>query len=146
MIKCYQHTQISYLAIIQSTIPLLFIACLMVVYGFNWGLFVVLLFFGVCLVLSATLTVVIEEDVLEVRFGIGVIRKKFLLKDIETCQIVKNPWYYGCGIYLSPSGWLYNVSGSYAVEIKMKTGKKYRIGTDVPDDLEKSIQLFVDKK
>jgi hypothetical protein len=63
----------------------------MAVYGFDWISFAVLIILGVCLVLFATLTVVIEEDVLEVRFGPGVIRKKFLLKDIESCQIVKNP-------------------------------------------------------
>jgi hypothetical protein len=58
---------------------------------------------------------------------------------IASYQVVKNPWYYGWGIRLTPHGWLYNVSGSYAVEIKMKTGKKYRIGTNVPNDFEKAI-------
>ena len=128
------------------TIGLLSIAYSMAVYGFDWISFAVLIILGVCLVLFATLTVVIEEDVLEVRFGPGVIRKKFLLKDIESCQIVKNPWYYGWGIRLIPHGWLYNVSGSYAVEISMKTGKKYQIGTDVPDDLVKAIRQSIEKK
>jgi hypothetical protein len=63
----------------------------MAIYGFDWISFAVLIILRVCLVLFATLTVVIEKDVLEVRFGPGVIRKKFLLKDIESCQIVKNP-------------------------------------------------------
>lgn len=118
----------------------------MAVYSFNRVAFIVLIILGVCLVLFATLTVVIEEDVLEIRFGPGVIRKKFLLKDIESCQIVKNPWYYGWGIRLTPHGWLYNVSGFYAVEIKIKTGKKYRIGTDVSNELEKAIRQSIEKK
>ena len=145
MIKSYQHTQIGYLVIILLAIMLLFIACLMAVYGFNWIAFVFLITLGVCLVLFATLTVLIEEDVLEIRFGPGVIRKKFPLKDIQSCQTVKNPWYYGWGIRLTPHGWLYNVSGFYAVEISMKTGKKYRIGTDVPNDLEKVIQQAIER-
>ncbi|RLC47786.1 MAG: hypothetical protein DRH57_03405 [Candidatus Cloacimonadota bacterium] len=91
------------------------------------------------------LTVLIEEDVLEIRFGPGLIRKRFPLKDIELCRIVKNPLYYGWGIRLTPNGWLYNVSGSYAVEIKMKTGKKYRIGTDVPNELETAIQQSIER-
>ena len=126
------------------TLGILFIAWLMAIYGFNWIAFVVLIILGVCLVLFATLTVVIDEDVLEIRFGPGVIRKKFPLKDIESCRVVKNPWYYGWGIRLTPHGWLYNVSGFHAVEIKMKTGKKYRIGTDVPNDLEKTIKQFIE--
>ena len=145
MIKRYQHTQIGCLIIIALAIGLLFIAYLMAVYGFNWIAFAVLIILGVCLVLFATLTVLIEEDVLEIRFGPGVIRKKFPLKDIESCQVVKNPWYYGWGIRLTPHGWLYNVSGSYAVEIRMKTGKKYRIGTNVPNDFEKAIRQSIER-
>jgi len=115
----------------------------MAVYGFNWVAFAVLIVLGVCLVLFAALTAVIEEDGLEIRFGPGVIRKRIPLKDIESCQVVKNPWYYGWGIRLTPHGWLYNVSGSHAVEIKMKTGKKYRIGTDAPNDLEQVIRQSI---
>jgi energy-coupling factor transporter transmembrane protein EcfT len=115
------YTQIGYSIIIALAITLLFMAYLVAVYGFNWIAFTVLIILGVCLVLFATLTVVIEKDVLEIRFGPGVIRKKFPLKDIGSCQIVKNPWYYGWGIRLTPYGWLYNVSGSCAVEISMKT-------------------------
>jgi hypothetical protein len=140
----YQHTQIGYLTIIALALGLLLIVGLMAVYGFNWIAFAVLIILGFCLVLFATLTVVIEEDVLEIRFGPGAIQKKFPLKDIESCQVVKNPWYYGWGIRLTPHGWLYNVSGSYAVEIKMKTGKEYRIGTDAPNDLEKVIRQSIE--
>lgn len=53
------------------------------------------------------------------------------------------PLYYGWGIHLTPHGWLYNVSGSDAVEIRMKTGKKYRIGTDVPEELERAISRSI---
>lgn len=141
----YRHTQIGYVTIIALAIALLFIAYLMAVQGFNWIAFVVLIILAVCLMLFATLTVVVEEDVLEVRFGPGIIRKEFPLKDIETCRIVKNPWYYGWGIHMTPHGWLYNVSGSYAVEIGLKTGGKYRIGTDVPNDLENIVRQSIER-
>lgn len=47
-----------------------------------------------------------------------------------------------CQIYnrMTPHGWFYNVSGLSAVEIKLKTGIKYRIGTDVPQELEEAIR------
>lgn len=108
--------------------------------SFNWILFVVLIILVACLKIFATLKVLIEEDVIEIRFGSGIIRKKFPLKDIESYQIVKNPWYYGWGIRITSRGWLYNVSGFYAVEISMKTGKKYLIGTNVPNELRNAIQ------
>ena len=143
MIKQYKHTQIGYLMLIALGGGLFFITLLMTIYGFNWILFIILIILAICLGLFVTLTVEIDEDVLEIRFGPGIIRKKFELKDIESCQVVKNPWYYGWGIRLTPHGWLYNVSGSYAVELKMTTGKKYQIGTDVPHDLEKAINKLL---
>jgi hypothetical protein len=35
--------------------------------------------------------------------------------------------------------WIYNVSGFDAVEILMKSGKRYRIGTDQPEELVQTI-------
>jgi len=145
MIDHYQHTQIGYLTIAMLGAAALLIVCLMAVAGFAWIAFAVLVILLISLVLFATLTVVIEKDALEIRFGPGVIRKKFLLKDIESCQVVKNSWYYGWGIRLTPHGWLFNVSGFYAVEIRLKNGKKYRIGTDVPNDLEEAIRQSIAK-
>ena len=154
MTKYYQHTQIGHSTIIVLTIGLLIIVCLITVvmafYGFNWIFFIYQIIagvvLGVYLALHSTLTVVIEEDFLKIRFGpVGVIRKKFPLKDIESCQIVKNPWYYSPGFGWTRHGWHYSVSGPYEVEIEMKTGEKYRIGTDVPNDLEKAIRQSIER-
>ena len=146
MIKRYQHRQVGHLIIIALAVGLLLITTLMAIQAFNWIAFAVLIILGASLVLFASLTVVLWEDLLEIRFGPGLIRKKFHLKDIESCQVVKNPWYYGWGIHLTPHGWLYNVSGSYAVEIRIKTNRKYRIGTDVPHELEEAIRRATDGK
>jgi hypothetical protein len=112
----------------------------------NWIAIAVLIIIAVALVLFSTLTVVIWEDELEVRFGPGPIRKRFKLHDIESCRVVKNHWYYGWGIRLTPHGVLYNVSGFYAVELRLRTGKKFRIGTDVPQELEIAIRKILSKK
>ena len=80
------------------------------------------------------------EEELEVRFGPGPIRKRFKLNEIESYKIVRNPWYYGWGIRLTPHEVLFRVSGFYAVEIQLITDKNYIIGTDVPQELEIAIQ------
>ena len=108
--------------------------------GINWIAIGVLVVIAVALVLFSSLTVVIWEEEMEARFGPGPIRKRFKLNEIESCQVVKNHWYYGWGIRLTPYGWLYNVSGFYAVEIMLRTGKKYRIGTNAPQELEEAIR------
>lgn len=88
-----------------------------------------------------SLQVTINEEYLRIKFGYGIYQKKLLLNDIATAQAVKNHWYYGWGIrgWLWPKMWVYNVSGFEAVEIKLKNGKTYRIGTDEPQKLEQAI-------
>jgi len=41
--------------------------------------------------------------------------------------------------------WIFNVSGFDAVELIMKNGKIYRIGTDEPIKLESAITVAVSK-
>ena len=98
----------------------------------------------VLLALFASLTVEIDTEHLRIRFGIGLIRKRFPLDQIDTCRPVKNSWIYGWGIRLTPHGWLYNVSGQEAVELKMKSGKTCRIGTDEPEILTAALQEALD--
>ena len=92
-----------------------------------------------CAILFDSLTVRVSNDHVEIRFGIGMIRKQFNVDNIKRVSVVKNKWYYGWGIRLTPHGWLYNVSGLDAVEILMHNGKQYRIGTDQPNELHNAI-------
>ena len=89
--------------------------------------------------LFATLMVEIRDGFLKFRFGLGLIRKKLKIAEIESCEIVRNPWYYGWGIHATRKGWVYNVSGFEAVEIFMSDGRRLRIGTDEPELLRKAI-------
>lgn len=143
MAKRYEHTQVGYLVIVAMTAAMTLIGLVLANAGMNWVAIGVLVVIAAALVLFSSLTVIIREDDLEVRFGPGTIRKRFKLWDIESCQVVKNHWYYGWGIRLTSHGWLYNVSGFQAVEIKFRTGQKFRIGTDVPQELEEAIRQAI---
>ena len=92
------------------------------------------------LLLFWSLTVVVTSRDLVVSFGIGLIRRTILIQDIRDAQVVRNPWYYGWGIRLTPRGWLYNVSGFDAVELELKNNRRFRIGTDEPQKLLDAIQ------
>ncbi|MFC2067226.1 hypothetical protein ACFLUO_09320 [Chloroflexota bacterium] len=140
MIKQYEHTQVGYLVIAAMTSVIIIIGITLANAGANWIAIAVLIIIAIALVWFSTLTVTIWEDEMEVRFGPGPIRKRFKLSDIASCQAVKNHWYYGWGIRLTPHGVLFNVSGLHAVELKLTTGKKFRIGTDVPQELEAAIR------
>jgi hypothetical protein len=146
MIKRYEHTQVGYLIITAMAAVMVLIGVILANSGINWIAIGVLVFIAVALVLFSSLTVVIREEEMEARFGPGPIRKRFKLNEIESCQVVKNHWYYGWGIRLTPHGVLFNVSGFHAVEIKLRTGKKFRIGTDVPQELEGAIRQAINSR
>ena len=101
--------------------------------------FVVAVIMAFALFLFGSLTVTVTDSNIKVAFGIGLIRFNFDPSEIETTEKVRNRWVHGWGIRWYPGGWLYNVSGFHAIEIKMKNGKNYRIGTDEPDRLHDAI-------
>ena len=88
-----------------------------------------------CLVLFHSLTVTVTTATIVAAFGPGIIRKTFRVENIRAARIVRNPWYYGWGIRLTPHGWLFNVSGFDAIELEQNNKRKFRIGTDEPAQL-----------
>jgi hypothetical protein len=126
----YKHTQIGYLLIVALGAAVVMIGNLAVVTEFSPGALLLLSFMILCLLAFATLTVQVNDQAITIRFGMGLIRKSFRLQDVQAYHTVKSPWYYGWGIHAIPGGWIFNVSGWEAVELQMKNGKKYRIGTD----------------
>ena len=139
MAKPYAHTQIGYFLLFAYSVVIALLGLLVFVLGFGPLPLIGMLIVLVALCLFATLTVSVGSRTMTVRFGPGVIRKSFRLEDIETVQAVKNPWYYGWGIRYTPRGWLYSVSGLSAIELKMKSGKTCRIGTDDPTGLTNAL-------
>ncbi len=99
----------------------------------------VLVFFA-CLVLFGSLTVEVDRTAVSLRFGSGLIRRRFPLAGILAVRTVRNPWYYGWGIRMLSNGWLFNISGLDAVEIELTDGRTHRIGTDEPEALAVAIQ------
>ncbi|MBI2990398.1 MAG: hypothetical protein HYY51_04430 [Candidatus Magasanikbacteria bacterium] len=143
----YKHTQIGYLMLVITLVVLVFFAWLQITAraeppsvdsGANFAITAIMALILFILASFSTLTVRIDEQFLKIRFGWGIFRKKFPLTDIATIGKVKNHWYYGWGIRLWfwPKMWIFNVSGFDAIELTMKNGKIYRIGTDEPEKLE----------
>ncbi len=112
----------------------------------NPFLLIILAALAVSLLLFSILTVKVDGEEVSVRFGVGLIRKRFPLSEIESPSAVRNPWYYGWGLRRTPIGWLYNVSGLEAVEITLKDGRKIRIGTDDPTGLDAAIGAALSNK
>lgn len=118
------------------------IALCLVIAGINgwnapvgYSLYGVVLLLVVLLLLFGSLTVEVEDEELKHWFGPGFWKKAYALQDIESVKQVRNSWIFGWGIRITPHGWLYNVSGLDAVQVQVRSGRKFRIGTDDPQGL-----------
>jgi hypothetical protein len=150
----YKHTQIGYLMLVITLIVLMFFTWLQITAraeppsydsGTNFAITAIMVLILVVLISSISLSVSVGENYLRIKFGYGIFRKKFLLNEITSVRCVKNHWYYGWGIrvWFWPYMWIYNVSGFDAVEIVMRNGKIYRIGTDESEKLETVIKQVI---
>jgi hypothetical protein len=139
----YRHTQVGWviLGALAATV-LLFGGILAAARLTTGGLVAAALLIATGL-LFGWLRVEVDDDELRARFGIGLIGKTIALSEVRSFSSVKNQWYWGWGIRLYPGGWLYNVSGTDAVEVILRDGKRYRIGTDEPAALADALRRVV---
>lgn len=98
------------------------------------------LFMTLLLVCFGKLTVEVTGEHVCARFGPGWVRKRFAIDEIYGVERVRNRWYWGWGVRLTPHGWMFNISGLDAVEITLTGGKRFRIGTDQPREFEAAIR------
>ena len=152
----YKHTQIGYLMLSVTLAVLTIFAWAQITArmeppsydsGSNFAVSALMALILFVLVSFSTLTVAVDKQFLSICFGWGVFRKKFLVSEMASVARVKNRWYYGWGIRVCfwPKMWIFNVSGFDAVEITMKDGTIYRIGTDDPERLDAAIKEVISK-
>jgi hypothetical protein len=141
----YKHTQIGHLIISILIILIVYFGFILKQTGFEPNIYIIIILIILLLASFVSLTVIIDEKYLKIKFGYGIHRRNFVLKEISSVKIVKNHWYYGWGIriWYWPYMMIFNVSGFDAVEIKMQDNKIYRIGTDEPQKLEQAISQVI---
>ena len=136
----YRHTQRGTLFLALFVAAAVIIVAISGFEGWRWTSAIVL---GVLVIIAAlfpSLSVEVSNGKLRCWFGPGLIHRKFDLAEIIGAKAVRNRWYYGWGIRYTPHGWLFNISGLDAVELTLRTGKRFRIGTDEPDKLVMAIR------
>jgi len=94
---------------------------------------------AVVLGLFGSLSVSVDHTALRLRFGVGLIRKTVPIRTILGHRIVETRWFYGWGIRLTPTGWLWNVAGLDAVELDLAGGAHFTVGTDDPEGLHRAL-------
>ncbi len=105
------------------------------------GLLIMSLLFIICLLLFFQMRTSVDNEKIKISYGIGLIKKTIDIHNIERIEIVRNKWYYGLGIRIIKNGWLYNIHGLNAIELKLKNSKSIiRIGTADNKKLMKEIE------
>ena len=141
----YQHKQFGGISLLASVIGILVILLLVSQIGPRPLLLIVLALLVFVAVSCSSLTVATTPSSLVFWFGPGILRKTVALREIERVEPVKNPWYYGIGLRVTPRGMLYNVSGLSAVEIPKRDGSQVRLGTDEPERLAAALRQALDR-
>jgi len=149
--KRYNKFQFAWVIVI---VLLIIVACITLAYFNKWGnnpidmvgYIILMVLLGGCLLGFYGMTIIVSDKQIQIKFGIGFYTKRIDLSAIDSITVTKYPLYFGYGIRMIPKGMLYNVSGRYAIEIKIK-GKKsvMYIGTNDWDNLklilEESIKM-----
>jgi len=137
----YNHTQTGYLIIYSMLAVILIFGSVLINAKFDFTITLFMIFILLLVASFSTLNVRIDKTHIRIKFGYGLFRTKFLLKEIVSAKAVRNKWYFGWGIrvWFWPKMIIYNVSGFDAVEIHMKNKNVFRIGTDKPKELEAKI-------
>ncbi|MDO9549875.1 MAG: hypothetical protein Q7J03_02780 [Methanoregula sp.] len=143
----YERTQRGTVIIWLVTAVAVSLLASMYLFGIVWVTAVVFVIMIVVLAITSTLTVSVSDETLRLHFGpVGLIRKSWPLADIVSVTSVTNPWYTGWGVRITSHGILYNVSGYGAVEVRLVSGKTFRIGSGEPDALCTAIGQAIAKK
>lgn len=129
MKEIYRHTQFA-LAIVGAVDIAMLVCLYLFITTRMWPAFFLVVFFLVATCLFFALTVIGSSDTLEIRFGIGLIRKRFKLREIVSARPYRTSFWSGWGIHKCSDGLIFNASGFDAVHLTMADGKKYIIGTN----------------
>jgi len=90
-------------------------------------------------VVGARLTVVVDARAVTASFGWGWPRRTIDRSEIDSAAAVRNSWWHGWGIRKVSRGWMYNNAGRDAIELSLRSGRVFRIGTDQPDELLEAV-------
>lgn len=145
----YYKFQFGWVIVITFLATIVFIT---LAYIYQWGnnpidrpeFIAFLLIFGGVLLTFYGITVVVNENEILIKFGIGLFRKRIALTTVSSVKIIQYPACVGYGIRIIQNGILYNVSGKYAVELRFKNRKNViMIGTEDTENLKAIIENLI---
>lgn len=138
----YLHRQSGGFMLLVLLLPAAFCAWLAWTSGARW-LYLLTVAFVVVAWLFSSLTIQVNDRELVSWFGPGFWHVREPLERIVGVERTTSSGLEGWGIRITTRGMLYNVSGRDAVEIRLDTGRRFRLGTDDPDGLVAALRAHM---
>lgn len=109
-------------------------------------LFAVLVFVFVSFFIIMRLDTVIDRSGIKMHF-VPLVKKEVKWEDVKSLSVVNYGFVGGWGIRFGSSyGTIYNVKGKMGLAIELKNDKKFLIGTQKPEEIQKIIDRYFNKK
>lgn len=135
----YRHTQIGYVTLVATTVAALGLASSAIRHHRPalWAGVVLLVLLGG---LFSSLTIEVADGELRSHFGPGFWRKHWALAEVVATNVAPIRSWEGWGIRFTTRGMLYDVAGNRSVEVRLRSGTRFRLGTDEPERLLAAIR------
>ncbi|MDO9507863.1 MAG: hypothetical protein Q7I97_00750 [Thermovirgaceae bacterium] len=105
-----------------------------------WPLLAAGIILALAVLVFTVMTVTVDEGDIEISMGLELIRKRIAIPEIASIGKVVIPW-HSVGFKKVSGGWLYSVAVSGGVDIVMKNGKRFIIGSDDSEGLAQAISM-----
>jgi hypothetical protein len=88
------------------------------IFGISIFMFIILLTYN--------LKIIVDNNFIRLSFGIGIIKKKIPLNDInlDEIKVINIPWYYGIGMRFTKLGTIFNTKQGKGIHLKLKNNQK----------------------
>jgi hypothetical protein len=101
----------------------------------------------ICLgIVFSTMTIDVSDDAVEWWFTFGILRQRVAMAEIQFATSTRVTLWNGLGIRTNGRDWLWIVSGSNAVTLELRNGKKIGLGSPEAQDLAVLIDRIIGSK
>ncbi len=140
----YEHRQFGTLNVVVIAVALIVVACIAIVEPVSRTPMLILAAGIVgAMILFSSLKIEVTENRVKWLFGPGLVRGSMPLARIEDARVDSSGFSEGWGIHYTSRGWLYNVSGTRVVVVKLKGGRQFMLGTNEPEELRDAIKQAI---
>lgn len=98
----------------------------------------------ICLLTFYRIVIEVTENQISFKLGIGLFKKTYQINDLTSCTPVRCSLLNGFGIRRIANGWLYNISGLDAIELRFEDKRNIiQIGTNKSDEIASLVSSLI---